>query len=130
MTNRITHTHNVLYKCLLVFGIALPIIVFQRIQWQKYLSLKGLEPATSCVRYKDTTTVPARHMWETGPLNWAQFMFQWFIRFPEFAEITEFSERSAPFRKNSIVFVCVLISETFPLVCLNACWVRIKGCYK
>ena len=29
-------------------------------------------------------------------------MLQWFIRFPELAEITEFIESSALFRKNSI----------------------------
>ena len=29
---------------------------------RNYLSLKGLEPATSCVRDQDATTVPARHM--------------------------------------------------------------------
>ena len=29
---------------------------------KKYLSLKGLEPPTSCVRDQDATTVPARHM--------------------------------------------------------------------
>ena len=28
-------------------------------------------------------------------------MLQWFIRFPKFAEITEFNETFAPFRKNS-----------------------------
>ena len=32
-------------------------------------------------------------------------MVQWFISFPEFAE---FSESSAPFRKNSIIEVIVL----------------------
>ena len=47
-------------------------------------------PATSCVRDQDATTVPARHMWETGSLNWVLFMLQWFIRFPEFAEFSEF----------------------------------------
>ena len=36
-----------------------------------------------------------KHMWETGSLNWAQFMVQWFIRFPEF------NESPTPFRKNS-----------------------------
>ena len=41
-------------------------------------------------------TVPVRPMWETGSLNWAQFM----IRFPEFAEVTEFNESSAPFKQN------------------------------
>ena len=30
-------------------------------------------------------------------------MLQWFIRFPEFAEFTEFKESSVPFRKNSII---------------------------
>ena len=50
----------------------------QRIQWQKKLfTVKGLEPATSCVRDQDATTAPARHMWETGSLNWVQFMLQW-----------------------------------------------------
>ena len=43
-------------------------------------------PATSCVRDQDATPVPARHMWETRSLNWAQFRLQWFIRFPEFNE--------------------------------------------
>ena len=52
-------------------------------------AVKGLEPATSCVRDQDATTVPARHMWETGSLNWAQFMLHWFIRFPEFTEFSE-----------------------------------------
>ena len=47
------------------------------------------------------TAVPAKHMWETESLNWAQFMLQWFIIFPEFAEFTEFNESSVPFRKNS-----------------------------
>ena len=34
--------------------------------------------ATSCVRDQDATTVPARHVWKTGSLNWAQFMLLWF----------------------------------------------------
>ena len=38
-------------------------------------------------------------MWETGSLNWAQIMLQWFNSFSEFRE---FSISSAPFRKNSI----------------------------
>ena len=59
---------------------------------------KGLEPVTSCVRGQDATTATARHMWEAGSLNWAQFMLQWFMRFPEFAD---FNKSSAPFRKNS-----------------------------
>ena len=41
------------------------------------ITVKGLVPATSCIRDQDATTVPARHMWETGSLNWAQFMHQW-----------------------------------------------------
>ena len=45
---------------------------------------------TSSVRDQDATTVPARHVWETGSLNWPQFTLQWFIWFPEFAEFTEF----------------------------------------
>ena len=68
----------------------------QRIHWQKYLSLKGSEPATSCVRDQDVTTEPG--IWGIGSLNLAQFMLQWFIRFPEFAE---FNENSTPFRKKN-----------------------------
>ena len=49
-------------------------------------SAQTCKPATFCVRDQDSTTVPARFMWETGSLNWAQFIFQWFIRFSEFAE--------------------------------------------
>ena len=41
------------------------------------------------VRDPGASTVPTRHMWETWSLNWAQFMLQWFIGFPEFAESTE-----------------------------------------
>ena len=54
----------------------------RRIQWQKLFFvryIKGLEPAASCVRDQDATTAPARHMWETGSLTWAQFMLHWFI---------------------------------------------------
>ena len=43
-------------------------------------------PANSCVRDKDATTVPARHMQGTGSLNWPWFMLHWFIGFPEFPE--------------------------------------------
>ena len=53
-------------------------------------------PATSCVRDHDASTVPARHMWEAGSVNWAQFMLQWYIRFPKFAE---FNENSVTFRR-------------------------------
>ena len=72
------------------------------IQWQKIfvITVKGLKPVTSCVRDQDATAVPARHMSETGSLNLAQFMLQWFIRFPEFAE---FNDISVPLRKNSII---------------------------
>ena len=37
----------------------------QQIQWQRYMSLKELKPATSCVRDEENTTTSARHMWET-----------------------------------------------------------------
>ena len=47
------------------------------------ITVKGLKPATWD---QNAPTAPATHMWETGSLNWAQFMFQWFIRFPEFTE--------------------------------------------
>ena len=40
------------------------------------ITLKGLEPATSCVKDQDATTAPGRYMRETGSLNWAQFMLQ------------------------------------------------------
>ena len=58
----------------------------QLIQWQKYLSLKEFEPATSCIWDQGAITAPARHMCDTGSLNWFQFVFQWLIRFPEFTE--------------------------------------------
>ena len=67
------------------------------------ITIKGLEPATFCVRDQDATTAPVRHMWETGSLSWSQFMLQWFISFPEFAEFTEFNESATLFRKNSNV---------------------------
>ena len=66
--------------------------VFTEFSNKKYVSLKGLEPAPSWV------WAPERRTREIGSLNWAQFMPQWFIRFPE---ITEFNERPAPFRKKT-----------------------------
>ena len=33
------------------------------------ITVKGLEPATSCVRDQHATTAPARHMLKTGSLN-------------------------------------------------------------
>ena len=54
------------------------------------ITVKGLELAITCVRDQQATTAPARHMLETGSWNRFQFMLQWFIRFPELAEFTEF----------------------------------------
>ena len=34
----------------------------QQIQWHKYMSLKGLEPATFCVTDQDASTAPARYV--------------------------------------------------------------------
>ena len=85
----------------------------RRIQWQKMYGIKRARtchPVTCSVRDQHATTAPARHIWEIGSLNWAQFMLQWFISFSEF---TEFSESSAPFRKNYIMLV---ISDTPPLL--------------
>ena len=77
--------------------------MFRWIQWQKYLfTVTELEPGTSRVQDQDATTAPAGHMLETGSLNLAQLMLQWFTRFLEFAEFTEFNEISAPCNKNSI----------------------------
>ena len=45
---------------------------------------------TSCVRDQDATTTLTRHMWETGFLNWAQFMLQLFFGFHEFADFSKF----------------------------------------
>ena len=33
------------------------------------ITVKGLEPVTSCIRDQDATTWPARHKLETGSLN-------------------------------------------------------------
>ena len=57
----------------------------ERIQWQKFSKrTKTCYPATTCVKDQHATTVPGRHMWETGSLNWANF-----ISLPEFAEFIE-----------------------------------------
>ena len=52
------------------------------------ITVKGFEPATSCAR------APARHMWDTGSLNWPQFMLHWSIRFPKFSEFLFHLERT------------------------------------
>ena len=79
-------------------------------------------PATSCVRGvrgQDATTVPARHMWQTGSLNWAQFMLQWFIRFPEFSEfLFQLGKTPIPveFRFDRVVLWLLTPRDLFPLV--------------
>ena len=50
--------------------------------------------ATLCAKYQDVTTQPKKHGYQTGSLNWLQFMLFWLIRFPELAEN---NECSAPF---------------------------------
>ena len=60
------------------------------------VTVKGFEPATSCVRDDNATTEPARHMWETGSPNWlfhasVTYLIHWMHRI------------SIPFRENSIV---------------------------
>ena len=52
---------------------------------------KGSNLPPVCVRNQNASTVPTRHRWETRSLNWTQFMLQWFIIFPKFAEIAESS---------------------------------------
>ena len=64
-------------------------------------------PATSCVRDQDAPTALARHMWETGSLNWAQFILQWFIRFHEFSEFL-FHLGKTPMKGT---FLCFFLSQ-------------------
>ena len=76
---------------------------FHWIRWIRWLKIfvitvKRFEPAISCVRDQDATTTPARHIQETGSLNWSQYMLQWFIRFPEFAEFS-FHSGKTPMRR-------------------------------
>ena len=88
----------------------------QRIQWQNICHCskraRTCHPATFCVRDQDATTVPARHMWETGSLNWAQLMLQWFIRFPEFSEflfhLGENSNIHNTLRIDDVQMFCIL----------------------
>ena len=49
--------------------------------WNQLCLKRILEPTTTCDRDQDATTVLARNREQTGSLNWAQFMPQWFIRF-------------------------------------------------
>ena len=67
---------------------------FHWIQWQNICHYskrtRTCHPATCCVRDQDATSAPSRYMWEIGSLNSAQFMLQWFTRFPEFTEFSEF----------------------------------------
>ena len=54
------------------------------------ITVKGFKPANFYVKDQDSTTLPPRHMRETGSLNWIQFMHHCFFRFPEFIGFTEF----------------------------------------
>ena len=89
---------------------------FSKLSEKKFVStVKGLEPATSCVTDQDAPTAPARHRWEPGSLNWTQFMLQWSIEFLEVAEFTEFNDSSVPFRKNS-QWLIALMSCLYPYI--------------
>ena len=77
------------------------------------ITVEELEPATSSVRDQDATTVPAINTWEIGSLNWLQFMLQWFITFPEFAEFTEFLLNLGKTPINTLL--------SYWKICLNAC---------
>ena len=51
--------------------------VFTEFSDKKFvISVKGFDPAASCVRDWDGTTAPARLVLETGYLNWLQFIDQ------------------------------------------------------
>ena len=72
---------------ILMYLIQFSLNVFTEFSDKNYNILKRLfEPATFCGRDWDATTAPARHMSQRWSLNWAQFMAQWFIRFPEFTK--------------------------------------------
>ena len=70
--------------------------------------------------HPDTTKVPARHMWETGSLNWGQFMLQRFIRFFEFAPFrkkllcTPFSKKD----RSRVPSHCTQFSTRYEIGCL------------
>ena len=51
-----------------------------------------LELTISCVKDRDSTTVPQRHSQQRRWLKWSLFMLQWFLRFSEFAGFTELKE--------------------------------------
>ena len=53
-------------------------------------------------------------------------MLQLFISFPEFAELAEFNESSAPSRKNSIVNL-LWCRKAYLVYFLNVCVLRICG---
>ena len=62
------------YRLIIIFEFFLNVFSLNSLNLVTYnLSLKGLEPATSCVRDQDATTVSARNM---SSLNWLQFMLQ------------------------------------------------------
>ena len=81
------------------------------------ITVKGLEPVTSCVRSQDATKVP---VWETI------FVFSQ-IHGPVIYHII--SESSSPFRKNSTIFfvtrsfsVCVEQKNEIMLLCSRFTW--------
>ena len=89
------------------------------IQWQKIIVIKRTRTCHSRVKDQDVIRVPARHRRDRIFIfKWPQCVPQWFVRFPDFAEIAEFNESSAPFRKNSILFS---FYRTGPRITSSAC---------
>ena len=71
----------------------------RRIQWQNICHyskrVRTCNPSISCARDQDANTATAGHVWETGSLNWAQFMLQWFIRFSKLTEFPFYLEKNS-----------------------------------
>ena len=75
-------------------------------QQQKYI-------ATSCVRAQHATTVPAEYMWETGTLNWTQFMLQWLSVSLNSVKVTLYLGKT-PVKHQTEVNDCRLLHQKTP----------------
>ena len=101
--------------------------VFTDIQWIQWQNIchyskraETCHPTTSHIRNRDATTAPARHIWETGSLNWAQCMLQWFISFPEFAEFSDFLF----YLRKTLMFYFDALKLQWCRMCPNFAWRR------
>ena len=120
-TDKITYRRSISDKVNYKFTFVSDIIeffqnVFNSVTKIFFVNVKTLfEPGTSVARDRSVTTEPLIHRQQRRFLNWYESMLQWFIRFPELAEFTEFPFYLGKTPLWTLVIVKYIVRSTEPI---------------